>query len=191
VSTKRQESQYREEVRFGRTNVLLILERCINTRTGTDGFRLLCHQFSPSSLSRLGNCISKCNPFCQKMNYFREVPLLLSSTGDQDRNIRNSAFPLSFGRQSCSVWWSGKNRSVQWRQRMESHMKRSVASCSMSKSNVDNKNLSCAVLVVHRRHCALKSHRHTTSVAQEVGSSTGRTWRGGGKRQEEMEIKQQ
>jgi hypothetical protein len=29
--------------------------------TGTDGFRLLCHQFSPSSLPRLANCISRCN----------------------------------------------------------------------------------------------------------------------------------
>jgi hypothetical protein len=29
--------------------------------TGTDGFRALCHQFFPSSLHRLANCIRRCN----------------------------------------------------------------------------------------------------------------------------------
>ncbi|TMD70296.1 MAG: hypothetical protein E6I97_19965 [Chloroflexi bacterium] len=29
--------------------------------TGTDGFRVLCHQFFPSSLPHLANCIRRCN----------------------------------------------------------------------------------------------------------------------------------
>src|SRR6266567_874456 len=40
-----------------RTFVLLILESCINNLNGTDGFRLLCHQFFPSCLSRRENCL--------------------------------------------------------------------------------------------------------------------------------------
>ena len=33
----------------------------INNRTGTDGFRFLCHQFFPSSLPRQESCITRCN----------------------------------------------------------------------------------------------------------------------------------
>src|SRR2546421_13056584 len=72
--------------------------------TGTDGFRLLCHQFYTSSLRRLGNCISRCNTFWQKMNYFREATLLLSCIDDQGRNTRNTVFLLPTGRPWCSVW---------------------------------------------------------------------------------------
>src|SRR2546429_390836 len=43
--------------------VLLYLEQSYKYSTGTDGCRLPCHQFSPSSLPRLGNCISRCNTF--------------------------------------------------------------------------------------------------------------------------------
>ena len=39
----------------------LILEESINNFTGTDGFRVLCHQFSPSSLPRQEYCIRRCN----------------------------------------------------------------------------------------------------------------------------------
>src|SRR5947209_14249215 len=45
--------------------------------TGTDGFRLLCHQFFPSSLPRLANCISRCNACLLKRNQLREALLLL------------------------------------------------------------------------------------------------------------------
>ena len=35
--------------------------------TGTDGFRVLCRQFAPSSFSRQENCIKRCNTFFLKM----------------------------------------------------------------------------------------------------------------------------
>jgi len=35
--------------------------------TGTDGFRLLCHQFSTSSLPRRANCIKRCNACLLRM----------------------------------------------------------------------------------------------------------------------------
>ena len=73
-------------------------KRCINNRNGTDGCRLLCHQFSPSSLPRPGNCISRYNIFWLKINYFKGATLLSSSTEDQDRNSRTIVFQLNFGR---------------------------------------------------------------------------------------------
>src|SRR5947209_20493743 len=36
-----------------------IVSYSINRLTGTDGFRVLCHQFVPSSLFRLATCISR------------------------------------------------------------------------------------------------------------------------------------
>jgi hypothetical protein len=50
--------------------------------------------------------------------------------------------------------------------RMEFRMKRSVASCFMSRSSVDNKKLSCAVTVLRWGHYALHAHRHTSSIVQ-------------------------
>jgi hypothetical protein len=103
-------------------------------------------------------------------------------------------------------------------------MKRSVASCFMCRSGVDNKKLNCDVTVLRRRHNSVlaaweladvwfppaqrphlassqhigsgfrertqivyvryRSHRHTTSVAQQDGAPTGSTWTGGGKRRQ-------
>ena len=47
----------------------------INNRTGTDGFRFLCHQFSPSSLPHLANCISRCNACLLKRKQLRQALL--------------------------------------------------------------------------------------------------------------------
>ena len=44
--------------------------------TGTDGFRVLCHQFSPSSLSRRETCLKSSKTFWLKMNKRREALLL-------------------------------------------------------------------------------------------------------------------
>ena len=58
--------------------------------TGTDGFRLLCHQFSTSSLPRRANCISKyktCSLTVKPMT--PALPRLLAS-GDQGQNTRNA-----------------------------------------------------------------------------------------------------
>jgi hypothetical protein len=35
----------------------------MNNENGTDGIRVLCHQFSTSSLPLLENCIKICNTF--------------------------------------------------------------------------------------------------------------------------------
>src|SRR5437016_4233753 len=40
---------------------MLFISYSINRLTGTDGFRLLCHPFFPSSLPHLANCIRRCN----------------------------------------------------------------------------------------------------------------------------------
>ncbi len=115
--------------------------------TGTDGCRVLCHKFSTSSLPCLENSISRCTTCRQKMNSYKEATLLFSSADGQARNIRTTVFPLTFGRQSCSVWWSSMNRSIQWQQRMESRMKRSIASYVMSKISVDNKKRNVTLIV--------------------------------------------
>jgi hypothetical protein len=44
--------------------------------TGTDGFRLLCHQFFPSSLPLPENCLTSSKTFSLKMNKLREALLL-------------------------------------------------------------------------------------------------------------------
>src|SRR5438309_10880197 len=41
--------------------IMLFLSYSINRLTGTDGFRVLCHQFCTSSLPLLGSCINRCN----------------------------------------------------------------------------------------------------------------------------------
>jgi len=64
----------------------------INTRTGTDGCRVLCHQFSTSSLSLLEYCTKKCCTCWLMMNQLGKGVLLFSSTNDQDRNIRTMVF---------------------------------------------------------------------------------------------------
>ena len=66
-----------------RTNVLVILEICINSRTGTDGRRVLCHQFSTSSLSLLGYYTKRCSTCWLRMNQLGKAILLFSSTDDQ------------------------------------------------------------------------------------------------------------
>jgi len=44
--------------------------------TGTDGFRLLCHQFAPSCLPRQAYCINGCNVCFLRRNQLRETLLL-------------------------------------------------------------------------------------------------------------------
>src|SRR5438132_13714303 len=44
--------------------------------TGTDGFRVLCHQFAPSSLPRQAYCIKGCNVSFLRRNQLRETLLL-------------------------------------------------------------------------------------------------------------------
>jgi hypothetical protein len=46
---------------------ILLISHSINRLTGTDGFRLLCHQFFISSLFRLATCLSRFNACWLKM----------------------------------------------------------------------------------------------------------------------------
>jgi hypothetical protein len=49
--------------------VCKVLERDrASEKDGTDGCRLLCHQFFTSSLPRQGNCISRYDIFWRKVN---------------------------------------------------------------------------------------------------------------------------
>ena len=54
-----------------------IVSYSINRLTGTDGFRVLCHQFVPSSLPQQESCINRCNVFLLKRKQLREAILLL------------------------------------------------------------------------------------------------------------------
>src|SRR5207248_2692523 len=51
--------------------------------TGTDGFRLLCHQFFLSSLPLLENCISRSNTCWLKMKQLTPVLLRWVANGGQ------------------------------------------------------------------------------------------------------------
>jgi hypothetical protein len=139
VRTQRQASQRREETSSGRTDVLVILEKCINSITGTDGFRLLCHQFSTYSLLLLAPCILRYKTCSLTTKHVTSALLRLLANGDQGQNTRTTAFPLNTGRWSFIVWWRTTNHFVQLHRSMVSRMKRSVASCFMSRSSVDSK----------------------------------------------------
>jgi len=62
--------------------------------TGTDGFRFLCHQFLPSSLSHRENCTRGSKTFWLKINKRREALLLFSSIGGQAQKTRQMVYPL-------------------------------------------------------------------------------------------------
>jgi len=74
------------------------------------------------------------------MKRLREaILLLLSNTAGQGQGIRHTVYPLPTGQQWCIVWWRGKNRSIQWQQRMVSLMKRSVASFVLLRKSMYSK----------------------------------------------------
>ncbi len=127
----------RRRFRGERTEVLIILERCINNRTGTDGFRLRCRQFYTSSLPRRAHCISRYKTCSLTTKHMTPALLRLLASGDQGQNTRTTVFPLSTGRWSSIVWWRTTNHFVKWQMSMVSHMKRSVASYFMLISSVD------------------------------------------------------
>src|SRR2546421_2487319 len=77
--------------------------------TGTDGFRVLCHQFFPSSLSHLESCLTSSNTFSLKMKKLRESLLLLYSIGGQGQETRHMVYSLQNGRRSCNESLKTKN----------------------------------------------------------------------------------
>jgi hypothetical protein len=123
----------------GRTLILVKLERCINSLTGTDGFPVLCHQFAPSCLPRLATCISRCKTCWLTMKPMTPALLRWVANGAQGPNIRKMVFPLKTGRWLFIVWWRTTNHFVKLQMSMMSHMKRSVASSYILRSRVDSK----------------------------------------------------
>jgi len=108
--------------------------------SGTDGFRLLCHQFYTSSLPQQANCIKRFSTFLLRMKQLREALLLLWwSTGVQGHNTRPTVYPLQSGRPCCIVFWSRGNRCERWQQHTVSLMKRSVASFVLLRKSMYSK----------------------------------------------------
>ena len=75
-----------------------IVSYSTNRLTGTDGFRLFCHQFSPSSLLLPENCIRGSKTFWLKRNKLREALLQFYNIGGQGRETRQMVYPLQHGR---------------------------------------------------------------------------------------------
>jgi len=74
-----------------------IVSYSTNRLTGTDGFRLLCHQFFPSSLPLPENCLTSSTTFSLKMNKLREALLLFYNIGGQGQETRQMGYPLQHG----------------------------------------------------------------------------------------------
>src|SRR5947209_14687322 len=92
--------------------------------TGTDGFRLLSHQFYTSSLLLQENCIKSSKTFSLRMKKPREALLQFYNNGGQDQEIWHMVYPLQNGRLSYNVCLRRKNLSEQLRMTMASLMKR-------------------------------------------------------------------
>jgi hypothetical protein len=96
--------------------------------TGTDRCRVLCHQFSTSSLLLLASSISRSNRCALMMKHMTLALLQLLVNGDRGRHTWPTVFPLQSGRLYCIVFWSRRNRSERWQLLMVSPMKWSIAS---------------------------------------------------------------
>ena len=68
--------QMLDEKRKNKTRDGFCIPGLIAEPTGTDGFRVLCHQFAPSSLSHRENCLKSSKTFWLKRNKIREALLL-------------------------------------------------------------------------------------------------------------------
>ena len=77
-----------------RKNNILIIESYINNLNGTDGCRVLCHQFYTSSLHRLRNSISRCN-----MSFW-ELPSGNSASATRPKETK--VWYLCFGMAQCT-----------------------------------------------------------------------------------------
>src|SRR5260370_18074762 len=92
-----EEHVLRGKGRGNRTYILLIIEKCINNLSGTDGFRLCCHQFYISSLALLANCISRSKTCSPTTVHMTSALLRWGANGDQAQNTPNTEFPLNTG----------------------------------------------------------------------------------------------
>src|SRR6266568_7799051 len=93
------------------------------TENNTDGFRLLCHQFFPSSLPLPENCLTSSKTFSLKMNKLREALLLLYNIGGQGRETRQMGYPLQNGQLCCTVFLKRRNLCEKLLRIMVSRMK--------------------------------------------------------------------
>src|SRR5439155_10253929 len=107
----------------------LILEESINNFTGTDGFRLLCHQFLLSCLLLLATCLSRFKACSLTMKLLTSALLRWVANGVQDQNPRQMAFPLPTSRWSGIVLERPSKPFVQWQPPLVSGRKACVASC--------------------------------------------------------------
>ena len=139
---QRQNSSTVRSFQCGRTDVLSILEKCINTQTGTDGCRVLCHQFSTSSLPHLASSISRSKRCSLMMKHMTLALLQLLVNGDRGQHTQPTVFPLQSGRPYCIVFWSRRNRSERWLLLMVSPKKRSVASFVLRRKCIYSKKSS-------------------------------------------------
>jgi hypothetical protein len=74
--------------------IILFISRYINRLTVTDGFRVLSHQFAPSSLLRLANCISRSKTCSLTTKHLTPALLRWVANGDQDQNTPTTLFPV-------------------------------------------------------------------------------------------------
>ena len=75
-----------------------IVSYSTNRLTGTDGFRLRCHQFYISSLPLLANCISRSKACSLTVKPLTPALLRWVANGDQGQNTPHTVFPLNAGR---------------------------------------------------------------------------------------------
>ena len=90
--------------------------------TGTDGFRLLCHQFPLSSFPLLASSLSSCSECWQKMRRLEDLRLSRHS-GGQDQETEPLASPLQHGRLCSIVFLRRSSLCAKWLMSMVSRMK--------------------------------------------------------------------
>jgi hypothetical protein len=106
-----------------RTDILIILEICINNLSGTDGHRLLSHQCSSTSFHLWENCIKISNIFSLKMKKLRELRSLYCSIEGQGQETQHMVYPLQNDRLYYNVCLRIKNLAAKLQMAIASHMK--------------------------------------------------------------------
>jgi hypothetical protein len=122
--------QMLEEKRKRKTRDGLGIPGRIAEPTGTDGFRLLCHQFFLSCLLLPENCLTSSTIFSLKRNKRSEALLLFYDIAGQGRETRQMGDPLQHGRRCCTVFLKGRNLCETWLRMRVSRMKQDGVCCS-------------------------------------------------------------
>ena len=117
---------------------MLFISYSTNRLTGTDGFRLLSHQFLLSCLLLLATCLSRFKACWLTMKLLTSALLRWVANGVQDQNPRQMAFPLPTSRWSRIVLERPTEPFVQWQPPLVSPMKACAASCFMLTSPLNS-----------------------------------------------------